>query len=109
MLANSVVFMLLNNIGISLNGATNRIGEKAFHLLPRLGSWVRIPSPAPDFITKIKDFEAALRAVFASKTPATAIWKLSGSTAQKVGGGGIAGTAVPEAPARQPSGVETDA
>ena len=60
MLANSVVFMLLNNIGISLNGATNRIGEKAFHLLPRLGSRVRIPSPAPDFRRKVKDFEAAL-------------------------------------------------
>jgi hypothetical protein len=47
MLANSVVFMLLNNIEISLNGATYRIGEKACHLLPRLGSRVRIPSPAP--------------------------------------------------------------
>ncbi len=28
--------------------------------LPRLGSRVRIPSPAPDFLRKIKDFEAAL-------------------------------------------------
>ena len=37
--------------------------------LPRLGSRVRIPSPAPDFLRKIRDFQAALQGRFCFQGP----------------------------------------
>ena len=94
MVANSFVFMLLNNIGISLHGATNRIGEKAFHLLPRLGSRVRIPSPAPDFRRKTKHFEAALWGRFAYMGLAGCFCKPEVTTGRRVRARGIGGCAV---------------
>jgi hypothetical protein len=33
-------------------------------ILPRLGSWVRIPSPAPDFLKKMKRLRRSFGAVF---------------------------------------------
>ncbi len=36
----------------------------AFSILPRLGSWVRIPSPAPDFLKKISGLERSFGAAF---------------------------------------------
>ena len=51
----------------------SRLAEKGtgarIATLPRLGSRVRIPSPAPEFLRKIKDFEAALWSRFCLEKP----------------------------------------
>ena len=53
--------LLLNKFG---HVGIRRVGEWAFHLLPRLGSRVRIPSPAPDFLNEIRVLKRSLGAVF---------------------------------------------